>query len=129
MGHIDIFAVLVAALATFLVGGVWYSPVLFGKLWTREAGVAEQAGHPAKVYGLSYLFSVIAAAALAVWLGPDPEVKRATLHGLAAGACLVATSFGINYQFANRSLTLWGIDGAYHTVQFAIIGLVLGLWP
>ena len=41
---------------------------------------------------------------------------------------MVAASFGINYQFANRSLTLWLIDGGYHTVQFLLFGLVLGLW-
>ena len=49
-------------------------------------------------------------------------------YGLLAGAGMVAASFGINYQFANRSLTLWLIDGGYHTVQFLLFGLVLGLW-
>jgi hypothetical protein len=28
-----------------------------------------------------------------------------------------------------RSLKLWLIDGGYHTVQFILFGLVLGLWP
>ena len=49
-------------------------------------------------------------------------------YGLLAGAGMVAASFGINCQFANRSLTLWLIDGGYHTVQFLLFGLVLGLW-
>jgi hypothetical protein len=49
-------------------------------------------------------------------------------HGLLAGAGFVATSFGINYQFANRSSLLWLIDGGYHTVQFVLFGLVLGLF-
>jgi hypothetical protein len=40
----------------------------------------------------------------------------------------VATSFGVNYAFANRGIKLWRIDGGYHTVQFGLIGLVLGLW-
>ena len=41
---------------------------------------------------------------------------------------MVAASFGINYQFANRSALMWLIDGGYHTVQFGIYGLILGLW-
>ncbi|MES2018340.1 MAG: DUF1761 domain-containing protein [Pseudomonadota bacterium] len=34
---------------------------------------------------------------------------------------------GINYQFANRSIKLWLIDGGYHAVQFVLFGLVFGL--
>jgi hypothetical protein len=52
----------------------------------------------------------------------------ALVQGLAVGGGVVAASFGINYQFANRPATLWLIDGGYHTVQFAIYGLILGLW-
>lgn len=34
-------AIFVAALSTFLIGGVWYSPVLFHRAWMRAAGVGE----------------------------------------------------------------------------------------
>ena len=57
-----------------------------------------------------------------------PALSTALAYGLLAGAGMVAASFGINYQFANRSLTLRLIDGGYHTVQFLLFGLVLGLW-
>jgi hypothetical protein len=43
-------------------------------------------------------------------------------------ALIVAASFGINYQFANWRTVLWLIDGGYHSVQFTIYGLILGLW-
>ena len=62
------------------------------------------------------------------WLGPAPVLSEALVYGLSAGLCLVATSFGINYQFANRSTLLLLIDGGYHTAQFTLYGLVLGLW-
>ena len=53
----------------------------------------------------------------------------AVTQGLLVGAGIVAASFGVNnYQFANRSTVLWLIDGGYHAVQFAIYGLILGLW-
>jgi hypothetical protein len=45
------------------------------------------------------------------------------------GLGYVATSFGINYQFAGRPFRLWAIDGGYHTLQFALYGLVFGAWP
>ena len=49
--------------------------------------------------------------------------------GSVVGACFVATSYGINYQFANRSVAALLIDGGYHVLQFAAFGLVLGAWP
>ena len=98
--------------------------------WNREAGAASKAGqgHPAKVFGVSLLFALIAAVAYA-WLVPAAaSATDALVQGLVVGAGVVAASFGINYQFANRSTTMWLIDGGYHTVQFAIYGLVIGLW-
>lgn len=129
MPELNYLAVLVAAL-TFLVGGLWYSPALFCKLWLREAGRAAEPEerHPARVFAVSFALSVLAALALAIVLGPAPPLGHAIGTGALIGVGAVATSFGINYQFAGRSTLLWLIDGGYHTLQFSLIGLVLGLW-
>ena len=131
MQQVNVVAVLVAALSSFLLGGLWYSKLLFGPAWHRLAGSDPRKmgdSHPAKVFGLSYLFAVIAAFAYA-WLVPAaPDVLTAATQGLMVGAGVVAASFGINYQFANRGTGLWLIDGGYHALQFLIYGLVLGLW-
>ena len=50
------------------------------------------------------------------------------LYGLCAGLCWVAASYGISYLFERRPLALWLINGGYHTVQFTLIGLILGAW-
>jgi len=55
-------------------------------------------------------------------------LETALKAGLLAGFGIAATSFGINYQFAQRSFKLWLIDGGYHTAQFLLFGLILGLW-
>jgi hypothetical protein len=124
----NIPAVVVAAVSSFMLGGLWYSPALFGKAWNRENGGEKQAGHPAKVFGVSFVFSLIAAFAFAWLLGAAPPLETALRTGAIVGAGFVAASFGINYQFAQRSFKLWLIDGAYHAVQFIVFGLVLGLW-
>ena len=132
MSGVNIWAVLVAAVSSFALGGLWYSPVLFHKVWNREAGrgeTPEKAKHPGRVFGVAFLFALIAAGVFAYWLGPDPQLNDALRKGLAAGAGFVAASFGINYQFANRSFLMWAIDGGYHTVQFVTFALVLSLWP
>ena len=130
MSHINFLAVLVAALSSFMLGGLWYSPVLFGQLWQRHAGDTRKPGegHPAKIFGLSFVFALIAALAYACIVPAAATVAGAAMQGLIIGAGIVAASFGINYQFANRTTTLWLIDGGYHTLQFVIYGLILGLW-
>jgi hypothetical protein len=45
---------------------------------------------------------------------------------LTAGLCWVAASFGINYLFERKNLALFAINGGYHTLQFTLIGLILG---
>jgi hypothetical protein len=128
MYNVNILGVIVAALSSFALGGLWYSTPVFGAAWRRAAGGPEIKGHPAKVFGLSFLFAVVAAYAYALLVPPPAGAMMALVQGLAVGGGVVAASFGINYQFANRAATLWLIDGGYHTVQFAIYGLILGLW-
>ena len=130
---INVLAVIAAALGSFMVGGPWYSDALFKKAWTRAAGNSAQMPtgaqkHPAYVFGVSFLFSLVAAFVFAVWIGPNPPLGYAVSRGLMAGAGLVATSFGVNYLFSSRSMVLWAIDAGYHVVQFAVFGLILGLW-
>jgi hypothetical protein len=129
MMEVNALAVLVAAASSFLLGGAWYSKALFGEAWKREAGVQEEKkGHPSAVFIASFLFALAGAAIFALWLGPNPPLPKALAQALLAGGGFVATSFGINYQFAQRGMRMWAIDAGYHLVQFLLFGLVLGLW-
>jgi len=126
---INWLAVVVAALSAFVLGGIWYGP-LFKHAWCREAGVdpCVAPAHPARVFATAFVASFIAAAAFAWIIGPAPGLRMAVIDGAVVGAGLVAASFAINYAFARRSLKLWLIDGGYHTLQFTLYGLILGLW-
>lgn len=130
MEQVNFLAVLVAAASAFLLGGLWYSPALFGKTWAREAGVSDEQPrrHSAIVFGVSFIFALIAATVFALFLGRNPPLTTAVRDGLAIGACWVATSFGINYQFANRTFKLFLIDAGYHVAQFTLYGVILGFW-
>lgn len=131
MPEINYWAVLVAAASAFVIGGLWYAPPIFGKAWQSATGLSDEQlakGKPAVIFGVGFLLSLVAALVFAMYLGPRPAPVGATAAGFAAGLCWVATSFGINYLFEHKSLKLFMINGGYHTVQFTIIGLVLGLW-
>jgi hypothetical protein len=131
MPEFNILAVLAAAVATFILGGLWYSPALFGKAWQRESGVTDEQMRTANkglIFGLAFLLSLVAALVFALFLGPRPPVALGLGAGFSAGLCWVAASFGINYLFEHRSFRLWLINAGYHTLQFTIIGLILAFW-
>jgi len=131
MPEVNYLAVIAAAVATFALGGLWYSPALFGKVWQREAGVTEDKMKSANmplIFGLTFVLALIAAWVFALFLGPRPPMALGLGAGFSAGLCWVAASLGINYLFERKSLKLWLINGGYHTLQFTIIGLILALW-
>ena len=124
-------AVIVAALAGFLVGGVWYGP-LFGKAWQREAGVsAEQMGatNPVVLFGLTFLLSIVSAIflghLLAHFPGASTKVKMMMSTGIALG--FIIPAFGINYLFGRRSVKLFAIDAGYWLMFYAAMGVVFVL--
>lgn len=127
---INIWAVLVAAVSSFLLGGLWYSPMLFLNPWSRamQRSDEDKQPHPAKTFGLAFLFALLSAYLFASLLGPAPGLGDAIRMGLVVGLGFVAASFGINYQFADRPFSALFIDGGYHAFQFVLYGVVLGLW-
>lgn len=133
MGTVNIWAVLVAAASSFLLGGLWYSKALFGPTWAKASGqnqgrVDAKGRHPAIVFALSFLLALVAAFFFARLLPASNDFAQCARTGAKVGLAFVAASFGINYAFAGRSLTLWLVDAGYHVVQFTLFGVVLGLW-
>lgn len=88
MPEISWLAVLLCGMVTLLIGGLWYSPVLFGAVWQREAGVSDEqlrsGGAPLR-FGMTFLLGVVAAVVFALFLGNEMTVSQATAAGAAAG--------------------------------------------
>lgn len=123
-------AVIAAALSSFVLGGLWYGP-LFGKPWMQAAGVsADQVakGNKAMIFGGTFVLSLIAAASFAFFLGANVNATTGALYGFTAGLCWVTTSLGSTYLFEHKPMSLWLINGGYRTLQFTLIGLILGAW-
>jgi Protein of unknown function (DUF1761) len=124
-------AVFAAAALSFVLGGLWYSPILFARAWMREAGLDEQrtrdANH-AKVFGLSALCSVVMAFNLAAFIGAKASLSFGLFAGAATGIGWVAMSLGVIYLFEQRSLKLWLINSGYQAVSYTLMGAVIGAW-
>jgi len=129
MPEVNWIAVGLCAFGSLALGGIWYSPMLFGKAWQQAAGLSDdelKSGNMAIIFGLTFVLSFIAAAVFAMFLGKNFGVGPATAAGFSAGLCWVAASYGITYLFEHRPLKLWLINGGYHTLQFTLFGLIIG---
>ncbi|HEX8526497.1 DUF1761 domain-containing protein [Allosphingosinicella sp.] len=128
MPDVNWIAILLCGVSSMLLGALWYSPLLFGRAWQRGAGLSDEdlaRGNMALIYGGAFLLSMVAAIVFSHILGPHRHLGEAIAAGAGTGAFLVAAAFGINYLFERRSTAQWLINGGYHTLQFALFGLVL----
>lgn len=127
MGEINLLAVLLGALAFFVVGMIWYG-VLFGKVWQREAGLTGEqlaGGKMPVIFGLCFLFELLIALTLGhQFARSDPSVRGIMMisTGYAIGIMIPAT--GINYLFQRRSGKLFAIDAGHFLLGMAAMGAV-----
>lgn len=124
-------AVLVATVCTFAVGGLWYSPLLFGKRWMAYNGLSEKeiATGTARVFGGAFVLSLLMIVNLAMFIGPEASMGFAVFAAVAAGFGWISLGMGVTYLFERKPLGLWLINAGYHAVSFTVAGVVLGAWP
>lgn len=130
MWQMNWIAVLGAALAGFVIGGLWYGPLL-GKVWQRESGLTDEAmkdASMARIFGLAFVLNLAASFILGHVMATygHPGLGVAAMIGFGIGLGFVASSVGINYLFARKSLKLFLIDGGYWTVVYTVMGAVFG---
>ena len=132
MDKVNVWAILVAALANFAIGGLWYSPALFGKAWMRANGFGDEdlkRGSPAVIFGLAFVFALVMAGNLAAFLaGPETDWKWGLTAGVLAGLGWAALGLATVALFERRSWSYILINGGYLTVSFAAMGVILGAW-
>ena len=131
MPQVNVVAALVAALSSFLIGGLWYSPLLFARPWMEGTGLTEadlKKGMP-RIFAGSFVLALVASCNLAFFLADGkPSLAWGLTAGALAGVGWVATAFGTTYLFERRSLKLFLIDAGYHAVTFTLMGGILGVW-
>jgi multisubunit Na+/H+ antiporter MnhB subunit len=124
-------AILVAAIAGFGVGALWYGPIC-GKSWMAERGVTQEDAAKANmplIFGTAFVLNLIAAFVLDHVLGTygNPDLGLSVMIGGGIALGFIATSFGVNYLFSRLSLRLFLIDAGYWLVVYCLMGVVLQL--
>lgn len=125
------WAVLASSILAFVLGAIWYSPLMFGRAWMEVAEITEEkmkAANPATTYGGAFVLTLIAAVNLGMFLGPQSDITAGIAAGAATGIGWVATAFGVVYLFEQRPRMHWFINASYWIVTLIIMGAVLGGW-
>ena len=131
MPSVNWLAVIAAAVSAFLIGGLWYSPALFGKAWMKENGFTEEGmkdSNMVKIFGLGFILVLVASINLAMFLGPEQDVAMGAFYGFLAGFGWVATFVGTHYLFERKSFKLFLINAGYSVVALTIMGTIIGAW-
>ncbi|HET7102542.1 MAG TPA: DUF1761 domain-containing protein [Terracidiphilus sp.] len=131
--RINYVAILIAAIVCFLLEAGWYSFFLDAWLsgigrsrqWMLQTGI-----NPALQYGAALVAAAVVAIALSCTIqltGP-----QTMLRGIRVGALLwvglVATTWGTEYVFEVRPVSLFAINGGLWLLNLVVMGAIVGGW-
>jgi len=134
LSHINWLAVLVATVAYFLLGALWYS-VLFGKKWAQL--VKLDTSNPELKKGMSgmmistfvlILIVCFGLEILIIKLGFAQEISYGIKLGLLTGLAFATTAVSIHYVYENKPSNLYLINNGYHLIGHIIAASILVLW-
>ena len=136
---VNLWAVLVAAVATMVVGFLWYSPFLFARPWMlamgydpdNKAKLEEMRKSAGKSYALSFVASLVAAFVLGKII--DVATVDSALYGMKIGFAVwlgfVTTVQLTAKLFGNQPTKLYLINTGYQLVCYLVMGAILAVWP
>ncbi len=136
---INPWAVLVSAIATMVIGFLWYSRILFATPWMRlmgfdpndKAKIAEMQKGAGKTYGLAFVASIASAVVLAKII--DIATVNTVLYGMKIGFAVwlgfVTTVQLTGALFGKQPTKLYLINTGYQLVCYLAMGAILAKWP
>lgn len=128
-------AIIVAAVAIFGIGFLWYG-MIFKNAWMAETGMTEEKaneGNMAVTFGVSLIFAIMVAIFLYefVWHVDQPEFhtfKHGAFHGALVGLFVVLPALGTNALYEQQSRKYILINVGYWVVSLAVMGGILNIW-
>jgi hypothetical protein len=137
---INWLAVLVSAVASMVVGFLWYSPMLFATQWMKLMGVkcdtpeekAAMQKEAGPMYGQAFVMCIVSAAFLAILLSrmhvPDDDLLRGLKIAFGVWFGFVMTVQYTNSMFNRKPKMLFFIDTGYQLVCYLVMGAILTKW-
>jgi uncharacterized membrane protein YeaQ/YmgE (transglycosylase-associated protein family) len=136
LGELNWLAVLIGAAIYFVLGALWYSPMLFARPWQRSIGWDPERTPPQMSPAtyvaplLAYIVMAIAVGMLAKATGSD-DVTDGLILGLVVGVGLSLAHTLVDATFDPNKPEPWvwfAINGAYHTIGLVIVAVIVSVW-
>jgi hypothetical protein len=134
---VNYWAVLVAAIAAWLLGAGWYmalaKPWMAAHGWNSEADMLGPSGKTSPVpFITSFVAELIMAWVLFGILWHVGGGKFTIGNGIVSAVLVwlgfVATTIGVNYAFSKKPLMLTVIDAGHWLAVLVLMGMILGAW-
>jgi hypothetical protein len=134
--HLNFFVVLATALLGFLLGWLWYSPLLFARTWLTEMKFTEQTlkslddRAKAKIFLGSVAYTLVSTFALAMLISAYDitGAQNGAAMGAFLGAFIVSTRVLNHSLWDLRSWRMVAIVVGYEGTLFTMQGAILGAW-
>lgn len=125
-------AIFAAAACGFIVGGIWYGPIM-GKKWMGAVGLTEddlKKGSMGAIYGGAFAFSILASWTLAhtfASYGANFSFQAKVMTAFGAALGFIVPAIGTNYLFSRKSKALFLIDAGYWLLFYISMGVIHAL--
>jgi hypothetical protein len=128
-------AVVVAAVAYFMLGAVWYS-MLFKNIWIKGSGIDMNSPEAKKGGGMLMIMTlvlefvtVVGLAILAYRQFLVGDMINGVKLGLLTGVCFAAIAVWISFMYQMKPKSMMAVDGGYHILGHVISGAIICAWP
>lgn len=124
-------AVVVAALAGFGVGAIWYT--VLGNAWLDALGkTCEETKAGGAPKAMPFIIALVANFVMAIMLSGlmghlgDVTIRGGLISGLFIWIGFVITTMGVNHAFSGAKPKLTAIDGGHWLAVLLVMGAILG---
>lgn len=133
---INYVAVAVAAVASIVIGALWYSPFLFGKLWMKLSGLSAKQLAQQKKKGMtqSYVLQFVASAVMAFVLahfivyGGVKTLMNAAQAAFWVWLGFIATTSLAAVLWCGKPWKLYLLDNAEMLISLIVMAGIIALW-
>jgi len=131
--QISILAIVLAVIANMIIGALWYSPILFAKVWLKSLGKSmEELQESSTNIGYAYttIAGIISAIVLSLFISmlDTVTIGEGALIGFLAGAGIASARELSPTFFEGRKYTLFFISTGYHIVSLTVMGIIIAFF-
>ena len=130
--HVNYLAVVVAAIASYIIATVWYA-VLFGKAWQKLTGATDMKPSPLNII-LSFVGSLIMSYVLyhSIAFGNYYVQMSGAGGGLMGGFFswigFIAPVTLMTKLYEKKPWGLWLLDNGFWLISLLVMGAILSAW-